>query len=143
MTYLVPDASAVVKWFVPEIVEAAADRWRAAGFDLLVPAHFRLEVAAALLKKVRSPDDGLIASEAAVVLREVERMPVEVRPIEPLLSHAFELAHLHRRSVHDSLYLALALSAGCQFMTADRKFYDAMVAAYPKTLRWVEDIPEA
>lgn len=136
-----PDASAAVKWFVPEILDGAADRWRAAGFDLLVPAHFRLEVAAALLKKVRSPEDGLIPSEAAVILREVERMPVEVRAIEPLLAHAFELAANHRRSIHDSLYLALAVSAGCQFMTADRKFYDATVAAYPKTLAWVEDIP--
>ncbi len=70
-------------------------------------------------------------------------MPVEVCAIEPLLSHAFELANLYRRSVHDSLYLALALSAGCQFMTADRKFYNATVAGYPETLVWVEDIPAA
>jgi predicted nucleic acid-binding protein len=143
VTYLVPDASVAVKWFVPEILEEAADRWHQMGFDLLVPAHFHLEVASALLNKVRSSKDDLTAAAAAVVLREVREMRVDVRAIEPLLLHAFEIATRYHRSLHDALYVALALNAGCQFVTADRKLYDATVAAFPATLLWVEDIPAA
>ncbi|MFZ5468270.1 MAG: hypothetical protein ACOZIN_02435 [Myxococcota bacterium] len=44
------------------------------------------------------------------------------------------------RTVYDSLYLVLAIQNEGRFVTADRKFYDAMTGAFGEHLRWVGDL---
>ena len=46
-------------------------------------------------------------------------------------------------AVYDTLYLALGLREGCQVVTADRPFYDALAAAFPGTMLRVGDLPAA
>jgi predicted nucleic acid-binding protein len=143
VNHLVPDSSVAVKWFVPEIHVEAANRLRSLELDFVVPGHFHLEIVSALLKKVRSADNELTGEEATRIVPAVDAIPVEIRPIEPLLPEAFGLALRYGRSVYDALYVVLALRERCQFVTADRKLYDATVGAFPDTLLWVEDIPVA
>lgn len=40
--------------------------------------------------------------------------------------HALALAVEHRRSVYDCEYLALAIDEGCDLITADERFYNAL-----------------
>lgn len=43
-----------------------------------------------------------------------------------LLSEAMQIALTLKRTVYDSLYLALAASQECQLMTDDRKLHDLL-----------------
>lgn len=47
---------------------------------------------------------------------------------------ANKLAVKHQRTVYDSLYLALSLRENCQFVTADKKFVNAVVSSFPNII---------
>jgi predicted nucleic acid-binding protein len=57
-----------------------------------------------------------------------------------LLEDAYRLAVAHKRTVYDSLYLALSLRAGCQFVTADEKLVNALGASFPQVV-WLANWP--
>ncbi len=63
-------------------------------------------------------------------------------PVAPLVEAALEIADRLRRSVYDSLYLALAEHRECRLVTADRRFFDAASdSALAVHMLWLADTP--
>ncbi len=117
----VVDASVAVKWFVDETgsVEARALQ----GHDLLAPDLFFAEVANVLwgLRRRR-----LLTNEAYTVrIDALAAAPVAVTRTRDLIEMAAGLAVHMDHPVYDCIYVALAMHAGCQFVTADKKLHAA------------------
>ena len=136
---LVVDASIAVKWFVPEVESAGAQRLLDTRFRRHVPALLYTEVGQTIWKKVYqrreiAPDDG------REILRDLLVTPLEVHPTTPLLEQAFDIAVALGRTVYDSVYLALAAGVGCKLVTADRKLYNALQdSPFAADVLWVAD----
>lgn len=138
---LVLDASVAVKWLVDETYGEQALRVRTFNRPHAAPQHFVAEVCGAIRRKVREGE--LSPAQLAVVLRAISILPVTDYPVAPLLPGAMDIAVRYNRSIYDAFYVALARQLGCQFVTADRKLYNALAAAYPETMLWIEDMPSA
>lgn len=138
MSRYVVDASVALKWFVPEIHSRAAVRLLDDTHDLLAPDLLWAEFGNVLWKKVRR---GEIAKRQGLeIVRALETVPLDVHPTAPLLEVAFEIATGVRRTVYDSLYLALAVLERCRVVTADRRLHDALRGGpFAGHLCWVED----
>lgn len=117
MKALVVDASVAIKWVIdePGTAEAIAlRRYRLSAPDLLVP-----ECANILWKKVRRGE--LSELEALLAAKLLERADVELVPMRRMLEPAVKLAVALNHPAYDCLYLSLAQSAGCDFVTADER----------------------
>lgn len=136
---LVIDASVAVKWLVDEEFGEQALRVRTHDRPHVAPQHFVVEVCGAIRKKFREGE--LSSAQFPVVLRALAILPITEYPVTPLLPAAMEIALTFDRSIYDSFYVALALHLGCQLVTADQKLYNALAAAYPETMLWIEDVP--
>lgn len=136
---VVVDASVAVKWYLEEDHAAPARRLLDGTYELIVPDLFFAEIGNVLWKRWRRGelDDDVIAE----TLGALDRVPCETRSARPLLSGAMALATSLRRTVYDSLYLALAIDTGARLVTADRRFH-ASVTASPLAghILWVEDL---
>ncbi len=141
MTRYVVDASVAVKWYLPEIHDAAALRLLHDGVELLAPDLIYSEVGNILWKRVRAGD--MTSAEADAVLQSFGRLGLDISPAWPLVLSAFEIACRTQRMVYDSLYMALAVRESALLVTADEKFRNA-IAGTPLAahLLWVADIPE-
>ncbi len=140
MTAYVIDASVILKWFVPEEHSEPALRLKHTDARLHAPAFLTLEVGNVLSKKRHRGE--LTALDAEDIWRAFRRAPVRRHADEPLVLAAFDLAHLTKQSLYDSLYLALAMKLDLPFLTADRKFYQALQhGEHRSRLRWIEDLP--
>ncbi len=118
MKRLVVDASVAIKWVIeePGTAEALAlRRYRLSAPDLLIP-----ECANILWKKVRRQE--ISTDEASLAARLLEHADVELIPMRRLLEPATRLAIQLDHPAYDCVYLALAQSSGCSFVTADTKF---------------------
>ncbi len=140
MSCYVVDASVAAKWYVPEIESEGALRFLDGNHELLGPELLLPELGNILWKKVRRGE--LTPREAREVLRAFLSAPVAIQSSEILLEPAFDLAIGLRRTVYDSLYLALALLQGCRMVTADRPLYDAVSQSpFAAHIHWVSDPP--
>ena len=140
MTRYVVDASVGIKWFLPEIHSEAACRLSSLKASLHVPAFFYLELGNVLSKRIRRNE--LTPEEGAMILKELQRLPLQKHSNEQLMKPAFTLAIQPGRSFYDCLYLALAEAVDGQVVTADRKFCSSLAASrYEKRMLWVEDLP--
>jgi predicted nucleic acid-binding protein len=96
----------------------------------MAPAHFRAEVANALLRSARLP-----AAEVALHVDRLSRSGVEAVDSElPGLLEAISLADQHRLSVYDALCLQLALDVDGELATLDMEL---MAAAQAEGIRLV------
>ncbi len=140
MAALVVDSSVVIKWYVAEehAAQAAAirDAYRGGELELLVPDLFYAEIGNIVWKKQQH--QGLDEVDAQRVMDAVLALPLDATPSSRLLPEAYRLAVRHGRTVYDSLYLALALAAGCPFVTADRKLANSVASAVPGVV-WLAD----
>lgn len=92
-----------------------------------------------LWKRVRRGED--TAENARQTLADLNAVPVEVYLSQSLMPLALDIALQTERAVYDSLYLALAITQQCQMVTADEKFYNALItSAYISNILWVENI---
>lgn len=57
---------------------------------------------------------------------------------QPSFGDAYKLAVKYQRTVYDSLYLALSLREGCQFVTADERFVNAIGSSFLNII-WVSN----
>src|SRR5579871_1451080 len=126
MSRYVVDASVAVKWYLPEIHDAAAQRLLTGSKELLVPDLIFAEVGNILWKRVRS--EQMLEAEAQVVLQSLGALPLTVSPSWPLVLPALTIAYQTQRTVYDSLYLALAVREVAVMVTADERFYNALKA---------------
>jgi len=134
------DASIILKWFVPENYSEQALRLKHAGAQFHAPAFLTLEVGNVLSKKRRRGE--LAMQDAEDVWQAIRLAPIRRHADETLVLAAFDLAHVTKQSLYDSLYLALAMKLDLAFLTADGKFYHALqYSHYAKWLHWIEDLP--
>jgi len=113
------DASVAVKWVVEEngTTDALAilKRARLAAPDLLMA-----ECANILWKKVQRNE--LLADEAILGARLIQRVDMEIFPMRQLLESATRMAIELDHPAYDCVYLALALTNDWLFVTADDRF---------------------
>lgn len=139
MTAYVLDASVIVKWFIPEARSEPALRLKEVDVRLHAPAFVTLEIGNVLAKKRRR--DEISHEEAEDIWRAFRQAPIHRHADDTLVLAAFDLAQQTRTSLYDSLHLALGVKLDIPFLTADRKFYQALQASpYRKQLRWIEDL---
>ena len=124
MTTLVVDASVAAKWFLPEPDAAAAVALLDGRHHLAAPDLIRAEVGNTLWKL--NARGLLSADEAVEMVEHFMSMPVEVYDSASLLAAALEIAIATRRTVYDSLYLALAVELDARVVTADVRWVHAM-----------------
>lgn len=138
MSALVVDASVALKWFLPEVHADAALRLLDRDHHLMAPELVVPEFGNALWKRVLRGEAS--AAEAGAALEALATMPVVLQPSQPLAPLALDIACRTRRTVYDSLYVALAVVHDCRLVTADRRLYQALTdSALAVHLLWIED----
>ena len=143
MSVFVPDASLVVKWFVPEANSAAARKWLDASHDYIAPELIFPEAGNALWKKVRKGE--LTAEEAQRLVSDLSAIGVEAVAMRALVSDAHALAVRTGITVYDATYLTLAVRLRTQVITGDDRFAKKL-AEHPLLaphVRSVEDFVSA
>lgn len=65
----------------------------------------------------------------------MKQRPLRTTLLFPSLSDAFKIATETKRTVYDSLYLALAEAQGFSLVTADQRFYNALQTTRHVTAR--------
>lgn len=140
MTQFVVDANVGIKWVVPEIHSEAALRLRNIDYHLLVPDFFFPEIGNILWKRVRRGETTL--EYAQEDLAALMGLGLEIHQSLPLMPQALEIAVRIEQAVYDCVYLALAVTQGCQMVTADERFFNALQSdSLASHLCWVEDLP--
>lgn len=107
--------------------------WKQDGIRIAAPYLFRYEAVAVVRKHVArgtlKPEDGVAALEKLLL------EPVKVFMDDDLLRRAYELAtRFNRPTTYDSQYLAVAERLGCEFWTADERFFNILT----HDLNWVK-----
>jgi predicted nucleic acid-binding protein len=123
---IVLDASVAAKVYIEEPGSDEAIALLTGREKLLAPALIRVEVAAALLRRVRKGE--LAAGEAQLRCRHwLERLRLGLfvlTPDEELVDDAIDLAAELKHPLQDCLYLAAARRSDVPLITADGKFRD-------------------
>lgn len=143
MTELVIDSGVAVKWFVAETHSAEAarifDKYLAGHLTLLAPDFIYAEFGNILWKKQTFQGFAPIDAERAVYWFRTQ-VNFTLTSAQALLDDAYRLAVAHKRTVYDSLYLALSLRVGCQFVTADERLVNAVGKTFPNII-WLANWP--
>ncbi|MBX3293406.1 MAG: type II toxin-antitoxin system VapC family toxin [Acidobacteria bacterium] len=135
----VVDASVAVKWYIPEVLDDHAEKLLVNADELFAPDLIIPETSNIIWKKIRRNE--LTADEGDNILSAFLRSSVRIRPHGSVARSAFTGARLSGQTVYDWTYLALAISLSCEFVTADRKFYDSLSdTAIGKHLKWLGDL---
>lgn len=137
MTRVVVDASVASKWVLDEeFSDRAASLLE--GYDLVAPSHWKLEAAENLSIRVAV---GTMSSEvAAERLRALNYAPVTEVPYDELFAPAVDIAHHLDIPLREALYVALAVSYGCELITADGDLterLDFRATEYRLRARWI------
>lgn len=142
MAKLVIDSGVVVKWFVTEPYTPEAQRiladYQAGAVELLAPDLLFAEFGNIIWKKHTL--QGMSATDAQAVISAFQLLNFIITPSAVLLGDAYRLAVTHRRTVYDSLYLALSQREKCQFVTADERLVNALGASLPGVV-WLANWP--
>ncbi len=137
MAKVVIDSSVVVKWYVVEPLSAEAHRvlaaYQSGALELLAPDLLPVEFGNILWKKHLY--QGMALADAELFLKGLQRFQITWTPAAALLDDALPLAAAYRRTVYDSLYVALSVREGCRFVTADDKLANALGGAFPNIIR--------
>jgi predicted nucleic acid-binding protein len=140
MNTLVLDASVAAKWFLPAASEPLRDEalellkgYAAGDLRFLVPDFFWPELGNIFWKAVRQQRWSQSEAEAALGSARDRNFPT--LPSVPLLGDAFSIALAFDRSVYDSLYVAAALAAKTDLVTADERLANALAAHLP--VKWL------
>lgn len=117
---IVIDASVAVKWFVPESEHDLALSVLGSGQRLVAPELVVSETMHVLRKKIRSGD---VREEQ--FLRAAAELPRDFDDLVPVVRITDEASRLSLKLDHgfyDCVYLALAMTSGAEFLTADEAF---------------------
>lgn len=131
---IVVDASVAAKWLLSEPDHLVARRLLVGSGPLVAPALVRIEVAAAISRKVRIGQ--MTGRQAQAPLHAwfgmISRGTLALWPDETDLPDAFQLALTLAHPLQDCLYLALAIRIGAPLVTADSKFVARASPLYPQ-----------
>jgi predicted nucleic acid-binding protein len=132
------DASVAAKWFLPPhdeqlVPEALAllQAYKNAEHQFVVPDLFWAELGNILYKAVRRSRCSRTVAESS--LAELRAQDLVTVSSEALLPEALKIAITFERSIYDSLYVALAVAARIQLVTADEKLVNALAGRLPVT----------
>lgn len=119
-----------MKWLLPEPGSDAAQELLESGEQLIAPALIRVEVAAAIGRRVRLSEIDRLDGEAAFFLwlQCLAKAVVELVPDEQYLSRAWAIAMRLKHPLQDCLYLAVAEGHKAAMVTADKKFAAKVVS---------------
>src|SRR5262245_52514537 len=134
---LVPDASIVIKWFVPEVDSDAARALLDGDHDFVAPDLLFAEVANTLWKKTRRGE--LALDEAVALLNDVGRTAIESISSRDLVDDALAVAARTGCSAYDALYVVTAARLETVMVTADERLLGA-VAGFPLLAVHVEHV---
>ena len=130
---LVVDASVAVKWLVvepeTEKAEALLEVCRLGKYDPVAPELLVAEVGSVLCTRVRQGT--MTAGQAEFQFDRFKRIRPILKPLLDLMGQALKLALVHRHSIYDCLYVALALEAQCDLVSADAKLFRTFSPSYP------------
>lgn len=133
MTDLVVDSSVAVKWFITETHTAEALRiltdYRNGRLTLLAPDLIYAEFGNIIWKK--QVFQGLHATMSEAVIHQFSQLQIRATLSQLLLMDAYNIASTHKRTVYDSLYIALSQREQCPFVTADEKLVNAIGSSFP------------
>jgi len=124
MTRWIVDASVAAKWFFPEEHSRNALRLLSDRHELFAPDLLWAELGNVLWKRVQRRE--ISENEAEGVLEDFLQLPIQFIPSGGLLSLAMEAALAAKRTLYDSLYIALAMRYHCQLVSADERFIHAL-----------------
>jgi predicted nucleic acid-binding protein len=140
MTTFVLDVSVAAKWLLPatneDLVLEALDllrRYAREEIRFVVPDIFWAEFGNVAWKAVRV--GRWTAAEAQSAIHDLADRKFHTVSSKDLLLDAFAIANKFNRSVHDSLYVALALVTRCEWITADEKLANAVSSRLP--VKWL------
>jgi len=119
VSVFVVDASVVVKWFVPEIHSDAARRLLVLPHEYVAPDLLFAETANTIWKKIRREE--LTAGEGQQLVADIAQIAVGTVSCRALAEDAHALATATRRTVYDSMYVALAVRLDTRSITADER----------------------
>ena len=136
---VVVDASLAFKWLVSEEnsdkARALSRSWADEGIQAAAPYLMPVEVTNALHRRVARGD--LSVEDAIRLLGHLLASGIELGDVPDLHVRALQLAgQLRQGAVYDAHYLALANVLGCEFWTADERFYRAAGLVIPN-VRWI------
>jgi predicted nucleic acid-binding protein len=127
------DSGVGIKFVIPEINSDKAIRLvqecQKGIHELISPDMFPTEVCNGLMMAERR--GRIPAGMADTFFQEVLKVLPALHPATPLLPRALEIAKQFRQTVYDSLYASLAEREGCEFVSADDKFVNAVKAKLP------------
>lgn len=136
MTGVIVDASVAVKWCLPsqreELVAEAEELLASSRREevrFLVPDLFWVELGNALWKAARRGE--ISRDNATVALSFVRDLDIATVPSLDLVPEALKLAVNFGRTVYDSLYVALAMHAKSDLITADERLANSLAARFP------------
>ena len=137
MSVFVVDASVVIKWFVPEVHSEAARYLLTLPYSYVAPDLLFAETANAIRKKIRRGE--LTAEQGRQLVEDIGHAAVETVPCRDLAVDAHDLANATGRTVHEALYLVLAIRLDTRMITADDRL-QAAFAAIPMTAAYVQAV---
>jgi predicted nucleic acid-binding protein len=123
------DASLIVKWEIPEeyddLADAFAQECNSIGITYIAPDFVFAEASSGIRRQVFR---GLIpVMHGLRAVAALSRIPIKRYTCHDLYLDAWRLAQTNdRSSLYDCYYLALAEQRGCDFWTADDKFFNAV-----------------
>lgn len=138
MDKIVIDSSVVIKWFIVEPNSTEAHKilsaYQAHTVTLLAPDLLYAELGNIIWKKQLY--QGLDQADAQAILKTLSTLSLAITPAVDLLHDAYRIAVAYRRTVYDSLYLALSQREQCRFVTADEKLVNALGSNFPDAV-WI------
>jgi predicted nucleic acid-binding protein len=124
------DASVAIKWVVK------SETWRKKarrflleslqnGYTLIAPPLFAYETESVLQGRLQAQAMTVAAVDEALTRLATFRVQLVTHP--DMVTRARAIARqFNQPRIYDSLYAALAELRGCEFWTADKRFYDAV-----------------
>jgi len=136
---IVIDACVLVKWYVPEIHTPEAELLVNPKFEIHAPEIIIPEFGNVLWQKCRMGE--VSADESLNLADEMLKDDITFHGHAMLLRSSIDNANKTGRTVHDWIYMVLALSLGAKFVTADRPFFRSVrETSYKSSIIWVENI---
>jgi predicted nucleic acid-binding protein len=136
----VVDASVGAKWLLPSVAEPLADEaevllglYAQGQLRLVAPDLFWSEIGNVLWKAVLK--GRMKAPDAEGAIERALQFGFPLLAAADLLPSALAIALAHGRTVFDSLYVAAAMSAHAELITADEKLANALGIRFP--VRWL------
>lgn len=122
---VVVDASVALAYLTPEVgskdVKNAVAQWQASATQLVVPAHFWLEVTNALVRRPGLGPEDVVAMFVDLDYLELQTIDLD----RPLILLTLDYMVRSGLTAYDAIYLALAMSTGARLATLDRRLAEA------------------